>query len=192
MAIILASQSPRRLELLTMLGLGGIVIIPAMRDETAPPGLSPDALVRHLALEKAREVRGSVPETDVIIAADTIVELDGEILGKPADESGARAMLRKISGRGHRVFTGVAVASGGRELDGCEVTDVFIREISDDEISAYIATGEPMDKAGAYGAQGRAAVFVERIEGDFFNVVGLPLRLLCDMLREFGVDLLRL
>lgn len=192
MSIILASQSPRRRELLAMLGLGELVIIPAMKDETAPPGLSPDALVKHLALEKAREVRESALPGDVIIAADTVVELDGEIIGKPSDEADARAMLHRISGRRHRVFTGVAVVSGERESLGCEVTGVSIRDITDGEIEAYIASGEPMDKAGAYGAQGRAAVFVDRIEGDFFNVVGLPLRLLYDMLAEFGVNLLSL
>lgn len=189
MRILLASASPRRRELLEMLGVKGLVILPANTDETVT-GLPPEETVQAIALEKAKAVAGSAAASDVIIAADTLVYLDGGALGKPRDAADAAAMLRRLSGNRHTVYTGVALIQGGRELTFFERTDVFFRALSEEEIAAYIRTGEPMDKAGAYGAQGRGAAFIERIEGDFFNVVGLPLCRLALTLRELGVDLI--
>ena len=142
-----------------------------------------------LASAKASEVFARRPDS-LVIGADTIVELDGEILGKPADRDDAFRMLRALSGREHRVYTGVALAVPEKSLCRAECTRVFFREMTDREIDAYITSGEPMDKAGAYGCQGLAGLFVERIEGDYFNVVGLPLCLLGQMLETMGVTLL--
>ena len=187
--LILASASPRRRELLGRFAVP-FRVIPARGAETAPEGLTPGELVRCLAEHKAAEVaEGEGPES-VIIAADTVVEIDGEILGKPGTPERAAEMLRRLSGRTHRVWTGVCVGQGERILSAAEETAVRFRELEEDEIRAYVATGEPMDKAGAYGYQDRACLFVERIEGDYFNVVGLPMDRLGRMLREFGVSLL--
>ena len=139
---------------------------------------------------KCLEIASQAGEDDVVIAADTVVCLDDEILGKPADEADARRMLRALSGRDHRVFTGVTAARGGTVLSAFEETAVHFRPLDEREIDAYIATGEPMDKAGAYGIQGRAALFVRAIEGDYFNVVGLPLCRLGEILKKLGVDLI--
>ncbi|HHU21903.1 MAG TPA: septum formation protein Maf [Clostridiales bacterium] len=190
MSIILASASSRRRELLEMLGVKDLKVIPSRADETLPSGHSPKEAACHLSLVKAREVAARCSPEDIIIAADTIVEAEGRILGKPVDEKQAAAMLRSLSGRSHRVFTGVTVIGGGRELTCAEETVVRFRPITESEIWAYIATGEPMDKAGAYGAQGIASLFVEGVHGDFFNVMGLPLCRLGKMLSELGVDLI--
>ena len=189
MGIVLASSSPRRQELLRMVGLDGFRVIPAQSAEVAPPGLSPGLTVSGIALQKAKNVSLFCDFDDIIIAADTLVCLDGRLLGKPLGPEGAAAMLKELSGRKHTVFTGVAIQKGGVSAVASEATDVYFREISDSEIAAYVATGEPMDKAGAYGAQGRGAVFVARIDGDFFNVMGLPLCRLSLMLREFGISI---
>ena len=173
-----------------MLGVPGLKILPAKGEETAPAGLAPDALVQALASHKAHEVARLCGAGDVVIAADTIVWHGGRVYGKPHDEKEAADMLRALSGDRHEVFTGVSVMRDGREELACERSVVRFRELSDAEIAAYIATGEPMDKAGAYGAQGKAALFVEGIDGDFFNVMGLPLCLLGRMLRKQGVELL--
>lgn len=187
--LILASASPRRRELLGRFAVP-FRVVPARGKETAPEGLTPGELVRCLAEHKAAEVaEGEGPES-VIIAADTVVEIDGEILGKPGTPERAAEMLRRLSGRTHRVWTGVCVRQGERVLSAAEETAVRFRELEEEEIRAYVATGEPMDKAGAYGYQDRACLFVERIEGDYFNVVGLPMDRLGRMLREFGVSLL--
>lgn len=187
--LILASASPRRRELLGRFAVP-FRVIPARGAETAPEGLTPGELVRCLAEHKAAEVaEGEGPES-VIIAADTVVEIDGEILGKPGTPERAAEMLRRLSGRTHRVWTGVCVRQGERILSAAEETAVRFRELEEEEIRAYVVTGEPMDKAGAYGYQDRACLFVERIEGDYFNVVGLPMDRLGRMLREFGVSLL--
>ena len=187
--LILASASPRRRELLGRFAVP-FRVIPARGAETAPEGLTPGALVRCLAEHKAAEVaEGEGPES-VIIAADTVVEIDGEILGKPGTPERAAEMLRRLSGRTHRVWTGVCVRQGERILSAAEETAVRFLELEEEEIRAYVATGEPMDKAGAYGYQDRACLFVERIEGDYFNVVGLPMDRLGRMLRDFGVSLL--
>lgn len=186
--IVLASASPRRRELLASLGLS-FDIQPAEGPENTPESGDAGNAARAIALGKARAVAALRPE-DLVIGADTVVELDGHILGKPSDEAEASAMLKSLSARTHRVYTGVAVIAGGREEARSVVTHVRFRALSEREIAAYVATGEPMDKAGAYAVQGRAALFVEGIEGDYFNVVGLPLCALGRMLEQFGVDLI--
>ena len=188
MNLILASASPRRQELLGRFGVP-FIIDPASGPETPPAGASPEETVMALAAAKAAETAARHPG-DLIIGADTVVALDGAILGKPADASDAFRMLRALSGRDHRVCTGVALRRNGELLCQAETTHVFFRPLTDREIRAYIASGEPMDKAGAYGYQGLASLFVERIEGDFFNVVGLPLCRLGRMLETMGVTLL--
>jgi septum formation protein len=188
MRIILASASPRRRELLEMLGLRDFLIVPAETDEETNRS-GPEDAVRHIALLKARKVAGGFPSDALVLAADTLVYLNGKALGKPADKEEAGAMLRRLSGARHTVYTGVAAIKDGRELTFAEGTDVFFRTMTQAEIDSYVRTGEPMDKAGAYGAQGRGAVYIERIEGDFFNVMGLPLCRLVTELRNFGIDL---
>ncbi|MBK5221645.1 MAG: septum formation inhibitor Maf [Acidimicrobiia bacterium] len=188
--VILASASPRRLELLRQIGIEPTVE-PADVDETLDPGADLAVAVVELARAKADAVARSRlllsdrPIEAVVIGADTLVVVDGEPLGKPASPADAAAMLRRLSGRSHQVMTGVAVVhlTSGRTLDAVATTDVHVRAITDDEIDAYIATGEPFDKAGAYAIQGRAAVFVEGISGDHSNVVGLPLPLVDRLLR---------
>ena len=186
--LILASGSPRRRELLRGLGLEFEVMVSP--DAEAPhPGLGPEELVRALAEEKALRVQALAADPDaVIVAADTVVEIDGTVLGKPGTPERAKEMLSSLSGRTHRVWTGVCVRRGERMLCRAECTQVCFRELSSREIGAYVDTGEPMDKAGAYGIQGRAALFVREIRGDYFNVMGLPLCVLGLMLREFGVE----
>lgn len=188
---ILASGSPRRRELLEMLGLRPLLVIPARGAEQPHPELAPDALVMELARCKAAEVAAAhaAPE-DVVIAADTVVVLDGQVLGKPRDSGDAARMLRSLSGRSHRVFTGLCVRQGQRLLSHAEETRVCFRPLDPGEIARYIASGEPMDKAGAYGIQGPAGVFVERLEGDYFNVMGLPLCALGNLLKQLGVNLI--
>ena len=191
MQIILASGSPRRRELMEMLCPENLRIIPAAGEERADPDLPPDELVKVLSRQKAEEVAAlHAGPGDVVIGADTVVALDGKILGKPKDETQAGEMLRALSGRAHSVYTGVTVIRDGEERSHAEHTRVFFRPLSDGEIDRYIATGEPMDKAGAYGAQGWASLFVERLEGDFFNVMGLPLCALGKLLKQLGVNLL--
>ena len=189
MELILASASPRRRELLGYFGLP-FEVVPAQGPETPPADAGAEETVRYLSLRKARQVAENHPGA-LVLGADTVVEADGVILGKPRDEADAGRMLRLLSGREHRVYTGVSLVKGGAgyERTDTAMTRVFFREMTDAEIDAYIATGEPMDKAGAYGYQGRAGMYIERIEGDFFNVVGLPLCLLGNMLSEAGVKL---
>ena len=188
--LILASGSPRRRELLDKFGIY-YEILPAQGEESAPPELTPGERVKVLAAQKAEETAHRVNDpAAVILAADTLVELDGEVLGKPGASERARAMLRALSGREHRVWSGVCIREGERILAESECTAVRFRTLSDAEIEAYIATGEPLDKAGAYGYQGLASLFVERIEGDFFNVMGLPVCRMGQMLRKFGISLL--
>lgn len=171
---ILASGSPRRRELLEMLGVPDLTIRPAKGPERATPGAGPEQTVRELALHKAQEVAQTCAPEDIIIAADTIVYLDGAILGKPRDHDDAVRMLTALSGREHIVYTGVAVLRGGELRQAAERTAVRFRPLTSGEIERYIATGEPMDKAGAYGIQGGAALFCEKLEGDYYNVMGLP------------------
>lgn len=190
MSIVLASGSPRRRELMEMLGIEDLIIIPARGEEKPPAGAAPGELVTALAAAKAREVAAARPVTDTVIGADTIVWVQGQVFGKPHSPEDAERMLRVLSGETHQVYTGVCVIKDGEERCRYEVTNVRFRPLSEKEIAAYIETGEPMDKAGAYGAQGKAALFVQGIEGDFFNVMGLPLCLLGEMLRERGVEVL--
>lgn len=189
MAIILASGSPRRKQLLEMLGLE-FQVIPAKGEEVIPHGAGPDEAVQALSAQKAASVAAERPAEDVIIAADTIVWHEGRVYGKPHSRQQAVEMLRSLSGRTHQVYTGVSVIHAGRELLEYEMSRVSFRPLSEEEIQRYVDTGEPMDKAGAYGAQGKAALFVRGIEGDFFNVMGLPLCRLGEMLKEQGVGLL--
>ncbi len=190
MDIVLASASPRRRELLSMLGVENFKIIPAVGEEKIDISMAPAEIVCALSLEKAAEVSKLCNDTDVIIAADTIVALDDEIMGKPAGKDEAFQMLSKLSGRTHSVFSGVTVMQGIKKFTEYERTSVNFRELSEREILAYIETGEPMDKAGSYGAQGIGSLFVEGIEGDFFNVMGLPLCRLSKMLEKLGVNLI--
>ena len=189
MRIVLASGSPRRRELLSMLG-AELEIRPAAGEENVGDSKDPEEIVCRLSAAKAREVAALYPAQETVVAADTIVWCDGRVFGKPADAAEAASMLGALSGRSHEVYTGVTVISGGRELCSAECTRVRFRELCPEEINAYIATGEPMDKAGAYGIQGKASLFVEGIDGDYFNVMGLPLCKLGKMLSELGVHLL--
>lgn len=186
MAIILASASPRRRELMAMLGRRDFLLVATSADERFEGWTTPEELVCELACRKAAAASGIARKEDVIVAADTLVFLDDRVLGKPKDHAEAQEMLKALSGRCHRVYTGVCLYKNGEYLTKSEMTEVYFREISPEEILDYIKTGEPMDKAGAYGVQGRAAVFVKGINGDFFNVMGLPLCLLDAMLKEIG------
>jgi len=189
MGIVLASGSPRRLELLKMIGVKDFKVIPDTSDEEMVPGFPPEQTVCGIALQKAKNVSLSCSDDDIIIAADTLVYLDGRLLGKPSCPEGAEAMLSDLSGRRHTVYTGLALLRGGVSVTASEKTYVYFREMSSAEIFSYVESGEPMDKAGAYAAQGRGAIFVERVEGDFFNVMGLPVCRLVKMLGEFGVEI---
>ncbi len=185
-SVILASQSPRRRDLLNLIGIAHTVR-PADIDESLLPGETPVACVERLARAKAHRVAPEAPHA-VVIAADTIVVVDDRILNKPVDVADATAMLMGLEGRAHAVYTAVCVIRGAREAAGVERADVWFRSMTRSEIAAYIATGEPMDKAGAYGIQGYGATIVERVDGDFFAVVGLPLVRLTRLLREIGLE----
>lgn len=184
--IILASNSPRRQELLKQIGLA-FSVDPADVDERVLPGEAAEAYAIRVAHDKARVAAGRAGR-GIVIAADTIVVLDDEILGKPADSRDAERMLTLLSGRMHRVITGLVVmdAATGSRRAVAAITQVWFRDLASSEIAAYAATGEPLDKAGAYGIQGKGTLLVHKIEGCYFNVVGLPLALLGQMLREFG------
>lgn len=188
MNVILASQSPRRRQLLEQMGFTNFKVCPAKGEETAGPGLTPARLVEVLSRQKAAEVAAGAAEDDLVIAADTVVSIDGRVLGKPHSTQQAAQMLADLSGREHTVYTGVTVRRGDQILTRHEATQVRFRPLTEEEIAAYVATGEPMDKAGAYGIQGRGALLVRGIDGDYFNVVGLPVCLLGQMLLRFGVD----
>ena len=192
MSIILASQSPRRRELLAQMGVPQFEVVPALGEEIASPGLSPAQLVEVLSRQKAEEVAVQAGPDDVVIAADTVVAVDGAVLGKPRDPADAARMLSLLSGRAHTVYTGVTVRRGTFSRTAHEATQVRFRPLTQSEISAYIATGEPMDKAGAYGIQGLGGLLVAGIQGDYHNVVGLPVCRLGRMLLDFGVDCLAL
>lgn len=181
--VILASQSPRRRQLLALVGIEHEVR-PADIDERYLAGESPRAHAERLAREKAAKIQ----ERDaVVIGSDTIVVVDGDVLGKPADERDAARMLRRLSARTHTVMTAVAVAWDGRVVSGVEEVDVTFHPLSDADIESYIATGEPMDKAGAYGIQGFGATIVARVDGDYFAVMGLPLQRLTRQLEQLGL-----
>ena len=189
MAVILASQSPRRRELLGQMGFTDFIIRPAQGEEIIDPDLSPDKLVEELSRQKCAEVAALSGADDLVIAADTVVAIDGTVLGKPRSEQDAYAMLSRLSVRHHTVYTGVTVSRGGKVLTAHEATRVHFRPLTSAEIETYIATGEPMDKAGSYGIQGYGAMLVEGISGDYFNVVGLPLCRLYLMLKELEAEM---
>ncbi len=182
LALYLASASPRRRELLELAGFA-FTVEPAEIDENLPEP-EPAKLVVELAKQKAKAVALQHPQ-DTVLAADTVVALDGQILGKPRDAVQARAMLEKLSGRMHTVWTGYCIQQGARQVSGICCTDVYFYELTPAEIEGYIETGEPMDKAGAYGIQGKGALLVRKIHGDFYNVVGLPIAVISRLLRDF-------
>ena len=187
MNLVLASASPRRKELLGLFRLPFSIRV-ADIDETMDMEKPPfDEVARVSRMKAAATPREA---DDIVVAADTIVVCEGKVLGKPRSEEEAVEMLRLLSGRDHQVMTGVTVAAGGRIESFTEVTDIHFRELSDKEIRAYVATGEPMDKAGAYGIQGGAALFCTRMVGDYYNVMGLPVCRLGQMLREMAPDLM--
>ena len=187
MKIILASRSPRRRELLERMGITDLEVIPAEGEEIATRTLTTDQLVEELSRRKCAEVAASRPE-DLVIAADTLVEINGRVLGKPVSEEDAARMLAALSGRLHFVYTGVTVSLDEQTLTQHEMTSVRFRTLTQADIIRYIATGEPMDKAGAYGIQGYGSVLVEGISGDYYNVMGLPVCRLARMLARFGVN----
>ena len=187
MELILASQSPRRKELLGLYHIPFTVRV-ADIDETMDPGKDPAAEVARVSRAKGEAVPRD-PE-DIVIAADTIVVLDGKVLGKPRDAAHAEAMLSALSAKDHQVMTGVTVLRGDQALTHTEITDIHFRTLSQKEIRAYVASGEPMDKAGAYGIQGGAALFAEKMHGDYYNVMGLPVCRLWQMLRQIAPELM--
>ncbi|MBO5129314.1 MAG: septum formation inhibitor Maf [Oscillospiraceae bacterium] len=187
MNLILASASPRRKELMGLFHVP-FVIRAADIDETMDPSLPPEREVARISSLKAAATPREAD--DVVVAADTIVVCDGKVLGKPRTEDEAAAMLRSLSGRAHQVMTGVTVLRGDKAHTCTEITDIHFRELTEREILAYVATGEPMDKAGAYGIQGGAALFCTALEGDYYNVVGLPVCRLGQILREMAPDMM--
>lgn len=184
MKLILASGSPRRSEILKNAGYE-FVVKPTSADESLPGGILPEDAVKLLSERKADAAK--IECSDVVLSADTVVALGGRILGKPSDKAEAFSMLRSLSGKTHSVYTGVTIKSAEKKRVFAVKTDVLFYPLTDDEINAYIATGDPFDKAGAYGIQGRAAVFVEKIDGDYYSVVGLPLSRCARVLRDFGI-----
>jgi len=182
--LILASASPRRRELLLQAGLC-YDVLPADIDETQHDGEKPTAYAQRLALEKAQTI-SALHAGAVVLGADTIVELDGEVLHKPSNVAEAQQMLRALSGRAHRVHTGIAVVYGADQWQHLETTTVYFAEISEADFAHYLASGDSLDKAGAYGIQGYAARWIPRIEGDFFNVMGLPIAATMRLLRASG------
>ncbi|WP_230986517.1 Maf family protein [Cohnella fermenti] len=195
---MLASASPRRQELIAKLGLP-VIIRPSDADENTPPDWSPATIVEELSLRKARAVAEATDRSElaggaplaIVVGSDTIVALAGEAMGKPKDESDAEAMLSRLQGRSHEVYTGVTLLDPGtgRAVTRHQVTKVRMKTLSPEQIRRYVATGEPMDKAGAYGIQGGGALLVESIEGDFYGVMGLPVSLVAGMLESFDIVL---
>lgn len=188
--LVLASTSPRRRELLGLLGLP-FEVIGSGYDESQinPAAFAPPDYVAALARGKAAEVAGRLDAGTLVIGADTTVVLDGAFLNKPADAADAKRMLRSLSGRTHEVYTGLCLIHGPKVRTDFAATEVTFDTLTDSVLDAYVATGEPLDKAGAYGIQGKALSFIPGIRGDYFNVVGLPLFLLGQLLTEFGVSL---
>ncbi|MBQ4518244.1 MAG: septum formation inhibitor Maf [Clostridia bacterium] len=191
-SVVLASGSPRRRELLEQIGLP-FTVVPSQADETISEGLSPAMVVQSLSLLKAADVARTQSEEALVIGADTVVVLDDEILTKPQDGQDAAQMLRRLSDRCHSVLTGVTVfrRKDGKSVSVAEETLVYFKKLSDSEIASYVASKEPLDKAGSYGIQGLGGLFIEKIEGDYYNVVGLPLSRLGKLLQEeFEVELI--
>ena len=188
--IVLASSSPRRQELLRRIGITDFDIRVPETEENDPEGLSPRQIVEYISREKADAAAQLCTADEIVITADTMVFLDDARLGKPRDKADALRMLSALQGRHHTVRTGVTVRQGARAVTESEETEVIFRPASEQELLAYIATGEPMDKAGAYGIQGKGSLLVEGIRGDFFNVMGLPLLRLSRILEQFGITCL--
>ena len=185
--LVLASGSPRRQELLQRMGIKDFDVRVPDTEENFPQGLSPREVVCYISREKSDAAAALCTDDEIVITADTMVFLDDRRLGKPKDKADALSMLTALQGRRHTVCTGVTVRQGSRILTEAESTEVCFRPATEEELRAYIATGEPMDKAGAYGIQGLGALLVEGIQGDFFNVMGLPILRLSRMLSTFGV-----
>ena len=185
--IVLASGSPRRQELLQRMGITDFDVRVPQTEEAYPAGLSPRQVVEYISREKAEAAAKLCTPEEIVITADTMVFLDDRRLGKPADEADALGMLTALQGRRHTVCTGVTVRQGEHILTESESTEVYFRAATRAELLGYIATGEPMDKAGAYGIQGKGSLLVEKINGDYFNVMGLPVLRLSRMLEQFGV-----
>lgn len=190
MRIILASKSPRRVEILKNIG-AEFEIMPANADESVPPGLTPGEAVKHISRVKAICIAEKIADKNAfIISADTVVVIDGEIIGKPHDERHAFEILGRLSGRTHEVLTGFTLISGDKIYSDYEKTEVDFKRLTDDEVYRYIKSGEPTDKAGAYGIQEKGSVFVRGIRGDYFNVMGLPIcKIACVSEEAFGVRL---
>lgn len=186
-SLVLASQSPRRRELLASLGVE-IDVVVSEYQEVDEPGRTPLELARMHARGKVLDVRARRPDR-LVVAADTVVDVDGTSLGKPIDQADAARMLRVLSGRAHRVHTAFAVADGTDVIERTATTEVRFWPLSDEEIAEYVATGDSMDKAGAYGIQGRGAVLVERIDGDFYTVMGFPIGMFVRTLLHRGIRL---
>jgi len=186
-ALVLASASPRRRELIASLGIALDVVV-SEYEEMDKPGVQPIELARMHARGKVLDVRSRVPNR-LVVAADTVVDVDGTSLGKPRNQADAVAMLTTLSGREHLVHTAFAIADGADVIERTATTEVRFWPLSQEEIAEYVATGDPMDKAGAYGIQGCGAVLVERIRGDFYTVMGFPLGLFVRTLRERGIHL---
>lgn len=187
MQIILASQSPRRKALLSLFGLPFAVRV-ANIDEAMDPNADLAQEVARVSREKAQAIAHAAD--DIVIAADTIVVLEGNVLGKPRDAAHAKQMLSALSGKDHQVMTGVTVSRGDQIITHTEITDLHFRPLSEKEIDRYVDTGEPMDKAGAYGIQGGAALFVQWLRGDYYNVMGLPVCKLYEMLSSLAPELM--
>ena len=187
--LILASQSPRRRQLLEQMGLT-FEVKTACIDETMDPAKPLAEEIARLSRRKAEAVQAGLSHDAVIVAADTMVCIDGQRLGKPHSTEEAAAMLRQLSGRSHTVLSGVCVLCADRVETFTQQTDITFRPLSETEIAAYVATGEPMDKAGAYGIQGMGGLFVSSLNGDYYNVMGLPICPLAEVLRRFGVAVL--
>lgn len=185
--VILASGSPRRLELLRQIGIESIVC-PANFEESGGKAKEADEVVKYNALGKCRAVAAIKGEELPIIGADTVVVIDNAILGKPANDEEAVAMLQSLSGRAHEVLTGIAIKYRQQEFNEVVHTKVYFRQLSQAEIQTYVASGEPLDKAGAYGIQGKGAVLVEKIDGCYNNVVGLPLTRVYEILAKLGAE----
>ena len=185
--LVLASGSPRRQELLRRMGIQDFDVRLPDTEENFPQGLAPQEVVCYISREKSDAAAALCTADEIVITADTMVFLDDRRLGKPKDEADALAMLTALQGRRHTVCTGVTVRRGGEILTESASTDVYFRPAAEAELWGYIRTGEPMDKAGAYGVQGLGALLVERLDGDFFNVMGLPVLRLSRMLERFGV-----
>ena len=186
--IVLASQSARRRDILCHLGFEPKIIV-SEADENIAEKLTPEMFTEQVSLRKAQTVLPLCDENDMVIAGDTVVALGDEIFGKPTDREDAFRMLSRLSGRVHKVVSGVAICYGGKIVVGHDVTEVTFREISEEEIRAYVETGEADDKAGSYGLQDKASVFVEKINGDYFNVVGLPVFKLFQLIKNnFGIS----